>query len=69
MSVIVTVAATSCATVMIGTFALGVVNVIRQGSADVPVPFTPVLEKAYVPDVERIVGAAREVVVAAAAAA
>jgi pyruvate/2-oxoglutarate/acetoin dehydrogenase E1 component len=30
-------------------------------SADVPVPFTPVLENAYRPDVPRIVAAAREV--------
>lgn len=31
----------------------------RVASADVPVPFTPVLENAYVPDVPRIVAAAR----------
>jgi pyruvate dehydrogenase E1 component beta subunit len=33
----------------------------RVASADVPVPFTPVLEDAYRPDVPRIVEAAREV--------
>jgi pyruvate dehydrogenase E1 component beta subunit len=33
----------------------------RVASADVPVPFTPVLENAYRPDVPRIVEAAREV--------
>ena len=33
----------------------------RVASADVPVPFTPVLENAYRPDVPRIVQAAREV--------
>jgi pyruvate/2-oxoglutarate/acetoin dehydrogenase E1 component len=33
----------------------------RVASADVPVPFTPILENAYRPDVPRIVGAAREV--------
>lgn len=33
----------------------------RVASADVPVPFTPVLENAYRPDVERIVTAVREV--------
>jgi pyruvate dehydrogenase E1 component beta subunit len=33
----------------------------RVASADVPVPFTPVLENAYRPDVPRIVAAAREV--------
>ncbi len=33
----------------------------RVASADVPVPFTPVLENAYRPDVPRIVDAAREV--------
>jgi pyruvate dehydrogenase E1 component beta subunit len=32
----------------------------RVASADVPVPFTPVLENAYRPDVPRIVQAARE---------
>jgi len=33
----------------------------RVASADVPVPFSPVLENAYRPDVPRIVAAAREV--------
>jgi pyruvate/2-oxoglutarate/acetoin dehydrogenase E1 component len=33
----------------------------RVASADVPVPFTPVLENAYRPDVARVVAAAREV--------
>ncbi len=33
----------------------------RVASADVPVPFTPVLENAYRPDVPRIVGAVREI--------
>ncbi|OHB84069.1 MAG: pyruvate dehydrogenase [Planctomycetes bacterium RBG_16_64_12] len=33
----------------------------RVASADVPVPFTPVLENAYRPDVPRIVEAARDV--------
>ena len=33
----------------------------RVASADVPVPFTPVLEDAYRPDAPRIVAAAREV--------
>jgi pyruvate dehydrogenase E1 component beta subunit len=33
----------------------------RVASADVPVPFSPVLENAYRPDVPRIVEAAREV--------
>jgi pyruvate/2-oxoglutarate/acetoin dehydrogenase E1 component len=33
---------------------------IRVASADVPVPFTPVLENAYRPDVDRIVAAIRE---------
>ena len=33
--------------------------VARVASADVPVPFTPVLENAYRPDVARIVAAAR----------
>ena len=33
----------------------------RVASADVPVPFTPVLENAYRPDVPRIVAAARDV--------
>ena len=35
--------------------------VCRVASADVPVPFTPVLENAYRPDVSRIVQAARDV--------
>ena len=35
--------------------------VARVASADVPVPFTPVLENAYRPDVPRIVAAVREV--------
>jgi pyruvate dehydrogenase E1 component beta subunit len=35
--------------------------VVRVGSADVPVPFTPVLENAYRPGAARIVGAARSV--------
>jgi pyruvate/2-oxoglutarate/acetoin dehydrogenase E1 component len=38
--------------------------VARVASADVPVPFTPVLENAYRPDVERIVEAARRIVIA-----
>jgi pyruvate/2-oxoglutarate/acetoin dehydrogenase E1 component len=33
----------------------------RVASADVPVPFSPVLENAYRPDAPRIVAAAREV--------
>ena len=33
--------------------------IVRVASADVPVPFTPVLENAYRPDVPRIVAAAR----------
>ena len=33
----------------------------RVASADVPVPFSPVLENAYRPDVPRIVEAARAV--------
>ena len=33
--------------------------VVRVASADVPVPFTPVLESAYRPDVPRLVEAAR----------
>jgi pyruvate/2-oxoglutarate/acetoin dehydrogenase E1 component len=37
--------------------------VVRVGSADVPVPFTPVLEDAYRPDRARIVAAARTVVI------
>jgi pyruvate dehydrogenase E1 component beta subunit len=36
--------------------------VARVASADVPVPFTPVLEDAYRPDVPRIVEAARAVI-------
>ena len=36
--------------------------VVRVASADVPVPFTPVLENAYRPDVPRIVEAARRIV-------
>jgi pyruvate/2-oxoglutarate/acetoin dehydrogenase E1 component len=36
--------------------------VARVASADVPVPFTPVLEDAYRPDVARIVEAARAVI-------
>ncbi|MBS0661755.1 MAG: alpha-ketoacid dehydrogenase subunit beta [Verrucomicrobia bacterium] len=36
--------------------------VVRVASADVPVPFTPVLENAYRPDVPRIVEAARQLV-------
>src|SRR5262249_61516216 len=36
--------------------------VARVASADVPVPFTPVLEDAYRPDVARILEAARAVV-------
>jgi pyruvate dehydrogenase E1 component beta subunit len=35
--------------------------VARVGSPDVPVPFSPVLENAYRPDVERILAAVREV--------
>jgi pyruvate dehydrogenase E1 component beta subunit len=35
--------------------------VVRVASADVPVPFTPVLENAYRPDVDRIVAAVRDV--------
>jgi pyruvate/2-oxoglutarate/acetoin dehydrogenase E1 component/TPP-dependent pyruvate/acetoin dehydrogenase alpha subunit len=34
-------------------------RVMRVASPDVPVPFTPVLEKAYRPDVERIVAAVK----------
>jgi pyruvate dehydrogenase E1 component beta subunit len=37
--------------------------VVRVASADVPVPFTPVLENAYRPDVARIVTAARQMVI------
>jgi pyruvate/2-oxoglutarate/acetoin dehydrogenase E1 component len=36
--------------------------VARVASADVPVPFTPVLEDAYRPDAPRIVEAARAVI-------
>jgi pyruvate/2-oxoglutarate/acetoin dehydrogenase E1 component len=36
--------------------------VVRVASPDVPVPFTPVLENAYRPDVPRIVEAARRLV-------
>jgi pyruvate dehydrogenase E1 component beta subunit len=36
--------------------------VVRVASADVPVPFTPVLENAYRPDVDRISASAREIV-------
>jgi pyruvate/2-oxoglutarate/acetoin dehydrogenase E1 component len=35
--------------------------VVRVGSADVPVPFTPVLENAYRPDTSRIIEAGRRV--------
>ena len=35
--------------------------VVRVASADVPVPFTPVLENAYRPDQARIAAAVREV--------
>ncbi len=35
--------------------------VLRVASADVPVPFTPVLENAYRPDVARIIEAGRRV--------
>ncbi len=44
-----------------GEFLLAPVR--RVASADVPVPFTPVLENAYRPDAKRICRAAREVVV------
>ena len=37
--------------------------VVRVASADVPVPFSPVLENAYRPDSDRIVAAAREIVI------
>jgi pyruvate/2-oxoglutarate/acetoin dehydrogenase E1 component len=33
--------------------------IVRVASPDVPVPFTPVLENAYRPDVKRVVGAVR----------
>jgi pyruvate/2-oxoglutarate/acetoin dehydrogenase E1 component len=36
--------------------------VARVASADVPVPFSPILENAYRPDVARIVAAVRAVV-------
>jgi pyruvate/2-oxoglutarate/acetoin dehydrogenase E1 component len=36
--------------------------IVRVASADVPVPFTPVLENAYRPDAARIVEAARRLV-------
>jgi pyruvate dehydrogenase E1 component beta subunit len=36
--------------------------VVRVASPDVPVPFTPVLENAYRPDVQRVVDAARSAV-------
>ena len=35
--------------------------VVRVASADVPVPFTPILENAYRPDQPRIVDAARKI--------
>jgi pyruvate/2-oxoglutarate/acetoin dehydrogenase E1 component len=38
--------------------------VARVASADVPVPFTPVLENAYRPDVERIIEAVRRIAIA-----
>ncbi len=37
-------------------------SIRRVASADVPVPFTPVLENAYIPDVPRITAAALEMV-------
>ncbi len=37
--------------------------VLRVASADVPVPFTPVLENAYRPDASRIVEACRRIVI------
>ncbi len=37
--------------------------VVRVASADVPVPFTPVLENAYRPDSDRIFAAARGIVI------
>jgi pyruvate/2-oxoglutarate/acetoin dehydrogenase E1 component len=37
--------------------------VVRVASADVPVPFTPVLENAYRPDADRISAAARKIVI------
>jgi len=36
--------------------------VTRVASPDIPVPFTPILENAYRPDVARIVDAVRRVV-------
>src|SRR5262249_49406268 len=36
--------------------------VVRVPSPDIPVPFSPILEKAYVPDVPRILQAARHLV-------
>ncbi len=39
------------------------VKIARVASPDIPVPFTPVLENAYRPDVERIAAAARRAVV------
>lgn len=38
------------------------VRIARVASPDVPVPFTPVLEHAYRPDVARIVGAVRQMI-------
>jgi pyruvate/2-oxoglutarate/acetoin dehydrogenase E1 component len=38
------------------------VRIVRVASPDVPVPFTPVLENAYRPDVVRIARAARELI-------
>ena len=35
--------------------------VVRVASPDVPVPFTPVLENAYRPDVARIIAGARQI--------
>ncbi len=35
--------------------------VLRVASPDVPVPFTPILENAYRPDVPRIIEAIRKV--------
>jgi len=40
-----------------------VAPVVRVASADVPVPFTPVLENAYRPDSDRIMVAARKLVI------
>ena len=37
-------------------------SIRRVASADIPVPFTPVLENAYVPDVPRIMAAALDMV-------